>query len=256
MRKFLYFIYGFTGYLAFLGVFLYMAAFVGNLWITNSIDGASVGGFWGSLAIDLSLVALFGLQHSVMARPGFKQWWTKIVPKPIERSTYVWFTNAAVLLLIWQWRPLGGMVWTVENETARAVLWTLFGAGWLGVVATTHLINHFELFGLSQVYNYLRGRDLQPARFVTPGPYKRVRHPLYVCWLVAFWATPTMSLAHLAFAAGMTAYILIAIRFEERDLAAYHGPVYIRYRNHVPMLVPKFGKAVDAQTLEPEEATV
>jgi len=174
-----------------------------------------------------------------MARPAFKRWWTKFVPPPAERSTYVLFSSLALLLLFWQWQPMGGVVWHVENSMGRLLLYSLFAFGWLLVLMSTFLINHFDLFGLRQVYLYLRGQEYTPLSFGTPGPYKLVRHPLYVGWFFAFWATPTMTVAHLVFALLTTAYILIAIQLEERDLLAAHG-AYAEYRRQVPMLVPRF----------------
>lgn len=174
-----------------------------------------------------------------MARPAFKRWWTQIIPPEAERSTYVLLSSLALVLLFWQWRPIGGTVWHVEHAAGQALLYGLFAAGWLTVLVTTFLINHFDLFGLRQVWLYLRGEPYRPLRFVTPGPYRHVRHPLYVGWLLAFWATPTMTVAHFLFAAATTAYILIAIRFEERDLVDVHGPSYVEYRDRVPMLLPR-----------------
>lgn len=192
-----------------------------------------------ALAVNLLLVTLFGLQHSVMARPGFKKWWTKFVPDSLERSVYVLSTALVMAIMYWQWQPLGGTVWDVQTGWGRAVLYVLFAAGWLIVLVTTFLINHFDLFGLRHVWLSFRGKPYTPLGFVTPGPYRWVRHPLYVGWLLAFWSTPTMGVAHLAFAMGMTAYILVAIRFEERDLIRYHGAEYETYRQQVPMLIPR-----------------
>jgi len=182
---------------------------------------------------------VFALQHSVIARPAFKRWWTSIVPEPAERSTYVLASSVALLVLFWQWRPIGGVVWQVEQPLAVAALYGIFATGWLIVLVTTFLINHFDLFGLRQVWLHLRGKPYRPLGFVTPGPYRHVRHPLYVGWLLAFWATPTMTAAHFFFAAMTTTYILVAIRLEERDLADIHGAKYAEYRRTVPMLVPR-----------------
>jgi methanethiol S-methyltransferase len=193
-----------------------------------------------ALLIDVGLLGLFALQHSIMACPAFKRWWTTFVPAPVERSTYVLFSSLALLLLFWQWQSMGGTIWHVENSTARLLLYGLFTFGWLLVLVSTFLINHFDLFGLRQVYLYLRGKEYTALNFATPWPYKLVRHPLYVGWLFAFWATPTMTAAHLVFALVTTAYILIAIRLEEQDLLAAHGEAYAEYRRHVPMLVPRF----------------
>ena len=192
------------------------------------------------LAIDGGLLLLFAVQHSGMARPGFKRWLTRFVPGPAERSTYVLLSGAALVLLYWQWRPLGGVVWELPGAAARAAVFALYAAGWLTVLATTFLINHFDLFGLRQVWLAFRGVPYTPVRFTTPGPYRLVRHPLYVGWLTVFWAAPTLTAAHLLFAAGMTAYILAAIRWEERDLVAAH-PEYAAYRRRVSMLLPRWG---------------
>jgi len=239
MHRIAVFLYGVLSYACFFVTFLYAIGFVGGFAVPRSIDSAAEGPLGSAILIDVLLLAVFALQHSVMARPAFKRWWTRIVPEPAERSTYVLASSLALLLLFWQWRPIGGVVWQVEQPAGRAVLLGLFAAGWLGVLVTTFLINHFDLFGLRQVWLYLRGKPYRPLGFVTPGPYRHVRHPLYVGWLLAFWATPTMTVAHLLFAVMTTAYILIAIRLEERDLTTIHGERYARYRRSVPMLVPR-----------------
>jgi protein-S-isoprenylcysteine O-methyltransferase Ste14 len=234
----------------FLGVFMYAVGFLGNLAVPKSIDSPREGSLATALLVNLGLLALFALQHSVMARPAFKRWWTRFVPHVAERSTYVLATNLCLILLFWQWRPMGGVIWNVEHPVGRALLTGSFALGWLVVLMTTLLINHFDLFGLRQVWLYLRGREYTHLRFVTPGPYQWVRHPLYVGWLLVFWSTPTMTAAHLVFALGTTAYILIAIRFEERDLIAFHGRAYAEYRRRVPMLIPRWTRRAPA----PEEA--
>lgn len=240
------FVYGVAAYAMFLGVFLYAVGFIGNVGVPKSIDSEATEPFGMALAVNLALLTLFALQHSIMARPAFKRMWTRIVPKPAERSTYVLFTNLALMLLFWQWRPMGGVVWDAQHPAVRMTLIGLCAFGWLLVLATTFLINHFDLFGLRQVYLNLRGIPYTPLAFKTPGPYRHVRHPLYVGWLFAFWATPTMTSAHLVFALMTTAYILIAIRFEERDLEAVHGEAYAQYRKTVPMLVPSMRGIDDA----------
>ncbi len=242
MQRIAAFVYGVLSYAVFFATFLYAIGFVGNVAVPTSIDGPVRGPIGTALLVDLVLLTVFALQHSVMARPGFKRWWTRIVPEPVERSTYVLFSSLALILLFWQWRPLGGVVWDVQHPAARAALVALCAAGWGTVLVTTFLINHFDLFGLRQVWAYLRRRPYVPLAFGTPGPYRHVRHPLYVGWLFAFWATPTMTAAHLLFAVMTTAYILVAIRFEERDLVAAH-PEYAEYRRTVPMLVPRRRRA-------------
>jgi protein-S-isoprenylcysteine O-methyltransferase Ste14 len=238
MKRIAYFVYGSVAYLIFLGTFLYAIAFVGGLGAPTSLDGEPRGPLALSLAIDAGLLAVFAVQHSVMARRWFKEWWTQFVPHEIERSTYVLCASLALMLLLWQWRPLGGVVWSVRNPAGAAVLQMLFAAGWTLVLVVTFLINHFDLFGLRQVWYALIGRPLPKVSFKTPGPYRVVRHPLYFGFVLAFWMTPTMTLAHLVFAIATTAYIVLAIQLEERDLVAEHGAAYETYRRRVPMLLP------------------
>jgi protein-S-isoprenylcysteine O-methyltransferase Ste14 len=218
---------------------LYAIGFVGNVGVPKSIDSGAEGSFGQALLINTLLLALFAIQHSVMARQGFKQWWTKFVPRPMERSTYVLLSSLALLLLFWQWQPMGGIVWEVDDPIGRLVLRLLFGMGCGIALVSTFLINHFDLFGLRQVYLYLRGKEYTPLEFKTPGFYRYVRHPLYVGWLFFFWATPTMTTAHLVLALLTTAYILVAIQFEERDLVRFYGYAYEDYRQRVPMLIPR-----------------
>jgi protein-S-isoprenylcysteine O-methyltransferase Ste14 len=238
MRKLATLLYGFTAYALGMASFVYLGASLANLGVSNAIDAPRSSPLATAVAVDLLLVALFALQHSVMARPGFKATWTRIVPVPIERSTYVLASALALGLLLALWRPLGEVLWDVQDPAARGLLHGLYGFGWLAVVATTFVINHFDLFGLRQVYLRARGREYTHLPFQTPGPYSLVRHPLYVGWLLVFWATPSMTLSHLLLAGSMTAYILVAIRYEERDLVDFHGEAYARYRDRVPMLVP------------------
>jgi protein-S-isoprenylcysteine O-methyltransferase Ste14 len=241
MRNALHFVYGVTSHLLFLVVFACMAGFVGNLWVPVAIDAPQAGFGWGALLGNTLLIAAFGLQHSVMARPAFKERLAKIVPPAIERSTYVMVSNVVMVLLMALWQPMGPNVWQVESPAGAAALWTLFAAGWLLVPAVSLLINHFDLFGTRQVWLQLTGRPYTQLPFRTPGLYRFVRHPLYVGWIIAFWATPTMSVGHLLFAGLMTAYMLVAIPLEERDLIAVHDDEYRDYRRQVPALVPRIG---------------
>lgn len=238
MRRFLVLMYGLAAYSLFFGIFLYSIGFVGGFLTPTTLDGPLQGSIGTAVAINLGIALLFGLQHSVMARPAFKEMLTKFIPQPMERSTYVLATNLVMLLLFWQWRPMGMMVWTVQHPLMQGMIWTLYGAGWLTVFGTTLLINHFDLFGLRQVWLYFCGQPYTQLKFVTPGPYRYIRHPLYIGWLMVFWFTPHMGAAHLLFAIGMTTYILIAIQFEERDLVKYH-PDYADYQQRVPMLIPR-----------------
>lgn len=249
--------YGAACYVAFLGTFVYALGFIGGFGVPRTIDSAPTGPVATALAIDLGLLGLFALQHSVMARPAFKRWLTRLLPEAAERSTYVLLSSAALALLFWQWRPMGGVVWSVEHPALAVSLYAGFAFGWLLVLVTTFLINHFDLFGLRQVWCYFRGVPREPLRFVMPGPYRLVRHPLYVGWLCAFWFTPTMTTAHLVFALATTGYILLGIRLEERDLVAAHGADYERYRAQTPMLVPRWQgvEATETQFVEPHGET-
>jgi len=236
------FAYGLVCYAVFFATFLYALGFVGNFLVPRSIDGTPGDDLTSALLINLALLGLFAIQHSLMARPFFKRWFTRFIPESAERSTYVLFSSLALIVLFACWQPLGGMVWDVSDPVGRAVLYALFGFGWSLVLVSTFLINHFDLFGLRQIWLQLRGRPYSPLRFGTPGPYKLIRHPLYLGWFFAFWATPTMTVTHLVFAIATTGYILIAIQLEERDLLAALGDDYRRYRERVPMIIP-FSKA-------------
>ena len=249
LTRTLFFAYGAVSYLIFFGTFLYAIGFIGNIGVPTSLDRAPRDPWLVALAVNAGLLALFAVQHSVMARPWFKRRWTRIVPKPIERSTYVLFSSLALILLFWQWRPLGGVVWSVEDPVGRAVLYGLFAFGWGLVLVATFLIDHFDLFGLRQVWLYLIGKPYTARELCTPWLYRYVRHPLYVGWFFAFWATPTMTISHLVFAVATTAYILIAIQFEERDLVREHGAAYEDYRRRVPMLIPGLRRSRAAGTL-------
>lgn len=238
LRRLMFFAYGAAAYVLFLATFVYAAAFVGGIAVPRRLDGPPETSAPEALVIDCVLLTIFAVQHSVMARRWFKERWTQIVPWTIERSTYVLCASLALLLLFWQWRPIGGAIWSVENPIARSVLWTWFAAGWLMVLAVTFFINHFDLFGLRQVWLPLIGRPYTRVPFRTPLPYRYVRHPLYLGFLLAFWMTPTMTVAHLVFALATTAYIVVAIQFEEKDLVAEYGAPYEAYRRSVPMLLP------------------
>jgi len=249
MRRIVVFSYGVACYGVFLVTLLYAIGFLGNFGVPKSIDSRPEGSVAVALAIDAGLLALFALQHSVMARPWFKRMWTRFVPEPAERSTYVLFSSVAMLLMFWQWRAIGGVLWHVDG-VAQAMIYALYGLGLGIVLLSTFLISHFDLFGLRQVYLYLVGRKYTHLQFRTPALYKHVRHPLYVGWLLTFWAAPIMTVAHLFFAIMTTAYILVAIRFEESDLIAVHGEKYKQYRKQVPMLVPALGAKAAAQKSE------
>ena len=240
------FLYGVVCYAVFFATFLYAIGFIGNLWVPKAIDVAPTVPLATALLTNLGLLGLFAVQHSVMARPAFKRWWTRFVPEAAERSTYVLLSSLALIALFAFWQPMGGVVWAVDSPLARALIHGVYALGWALILVSTFLINHFDLFGLRQVWLQLRGVPYSPLRFGTPWLYRYVRHPLYVGWFLAFWATPDMSITHLVFALATSAYILIAIRFEERDLVAAH-PEYERYRREVPMLVPRLRRP-DAAT--------
>ena len=236
------FLYGLVAYVTFLGTFLYAIGFVSGLVVPKTIDSGAVVSVGEALVVNILLLSLFAVQHSVMARPPFKRWWKQFVPASIERSTYVLLASLALILLFWQWRPIPDVVWQVDNPTAAMIVQAIGLAGWGIVLVSTCLISHFELFGLRQVVLNLAGRQADEPRFKAPALYKVMRHPIYFGFIVAFWAAPTMTYGHLLFAAVTTAYILVGIMLEERDLLALFGEEYRQYRQRVSMLVPFWRK--------------
>jgi methanethiol S-methyltransferase len=238
MGRFIAFLYGLAAYSVFLPTFLYAAGFVGGFVVPKTIDNGRVAGFTEALVVDVALMSLFAIQHSVMARPQFKRVWTKIVPESLERSTYVLFASLTLILLFWQWRPMPEILWHIEEPEMAVTITALSFVGWLIVLSSTFLINHFELFGLHQVANNLSGLEAPTPRFRTPLYYKFVRHPIYLGFVIAFWVAPTMSAGHLLFAAVTTAYIFVGIFLEERDLVETFGDEYRRYKERVSMLFP------------------
>jgi protein-S-isoprenylcysteine O-methyltransferase Ste14 len=231
--------YGVVAYVLFLATFLYTIGFIGNLFVAKSIDSGAPAPLAQALVVNAGLLLLFALQHTVMARRSFKRWWTGIVPASIERSTFVLAATLALALLDWQWRPIAEpVVWRIEGAIAESAIWAVFWLGWAVLLVSTFLINHFELFGLRQAFAHLTGRAIPEPEFRTPFLYQYMRHPIYVGFLLGFWATPVMTAGHLLFAVGGTGYILVGIWFEERDLMAQFGERYRRYRQQVGMLVP------------------
>lgn len=243
MAKFMAFLYGIVAYLAFAVTIVYAIGFVAGLVVPKTIDSGAVVPLTEAIVVNLLLMSLFAVQHSVMARPQFKKWWTQFVPVAVERSTFVLFSSLALLLLFWQWRPIPAVVWQASNPEVATSLLVLGLFGWLLVFISTFLINHFELFGLHQVANHLAGRPMPAVRFRTPMLYNLVRHPIYLGFIIFFWATPVMTAGHLLFAAVTTAYIFVGIALEEHDLIAVFGDEYRRYRQRVAMIVPFFGKS-------------
>lgn len=242
MQRILALFYGFVAYAFFFVTFLYAIGFISGVGVPKTIDTGAVVPLTEAVIVNLLLLTVFAVQHSVMARKQFKAWWTQFVPKPVERSTYVLFATLALALLLWQWRPIPTVVWQVTNPVGVAALMTLAATGWAILFLSTFLINHFELFGLHQVFNYLSGRTMPAPIFRTPLLYKMVRHPLYLGFIIAFWSAPVMTVGHLLFAAVTTAYIFVGIALEERDLIDLFGDEYRRYRQRVAMIVPFVGK--------------
>ena len=238
--------FGVFSYLVFFVSFVYTVGFLADFGVPKTVDSAATSPAWLAVIINLGLFAVFAVQHSVMARPGFKRWWTRIVPEHLERSIYVLLSVVVVVLLYWGWQPIEGTVWSVQNETLRGVLWAGYLAGYATIFLATVLLNHFDLFGLRQVWLHAKGEAYTDLPFKTPFFYKHVRHPLYVGWLMAFWITPEMSVGHLFFAGACSAYIFVALIFEERDLVAHFGETYREYRRTVPSLMPRFrGRRVE-----------
>ncbi|MDH4258764.1 MAG: isoprenylcysteine carboxylmethyltransferase family protein [Gammaproteobacteria bacterium] len=238
MKKFAIFLYGILCYVLFLGTFLYMIGFIGNLWVPKGIDSPAISPTGQALLVDLALLAVFAVQHTIMARSAFKRGIRKIIPPAAERSTYVLASSLALILLVYYWQPLGGMVWQVTAPAGVAVLYALFAAGWALLLYSTFLINHFDLFGLRQVWLSLQGREYTPVKFVQPWLYSKIRHPLYVGFFIGFWATPTMTITHLVFAVMASAYIVVGTLFEEHDLKIFH-PEYAEYAKKVPRYIPR-----------------
>ncbi|HYE23854.1 MAG TPA: isoprenylcysteine carboxylmethyltransferase family protein [Clostridia bacterium] len=241
------FAYGVLSYAVFFLTYVYAVGFIGNLVVPKSLDSGRQGSVAAAVLINVLLLGVFAMQHSIMARPAFKRVLTRFIPEAAERSTYVLCSSLALIALFALWQPIGGVIWNVENPVARELLLYVFGFGFALVLVTTFLINHFDLFGLRQVWLYLRGKEYTQLEFRTPLFYRYVRHPLYVGWLIAFWVTPTMTVAHLLFAVMTTAYIVTAIRWEERDLIMVHGDKYLRYRDEVPMLLPALSPYDDSE---------
>jgi methanethiol S-methyltransferase len=246
MKRTLIFLYGVISYAIFLATFLYAVGFIGNFGVPKSLDSARDTPLGNALAIDLGLLALFAVQHSVMARPAFKRWWTRMIPAAAERSTYVLFSSLALIALFYYWQPLGGSIWSMTSSAGIATMYALFAAGWALLLYVTFLIDHFDLFGLRQVWLELRGKPYTAVPFVTPWLYRQVRHPLYIGWFMIVWATPAMTVTHAVFAVMCTAYILVGIQLEERDLVRFH-PEYAEYQRRVPMLLPFRAKRAAAR---------
>ena len=247
MKRALALVYGLLAYVFFVATFAYAIGFIGNIGVSKTIDTGFESPFPIAVAINLALLGVFAVQHSVMARKGFKRWWTQIVPPVIERSTYVVAATAALALVLWQWRPMPGVVWDLTGTAADPVFQVLFWLGWGILLLSTFLLNHFQLFGLSQVWSNFSGRETSEPAFRTPSLYRVVRHPLYLGFVIAFWSAPRMTVGHLLFSIGCTGYILLGIFFEERDLISSYGHTYLEYCRRVPMLLPFFKRRETSQ---------
>lgn len=238
MKRILALTYGILAYVFFQATFVYAIFFVGNVWVSKTIDSGTQSPLPITIAVDLAVLAVFAVQHSVMARKNFKRVWTRVVPEPVERATYVVAATSALALILWQWKPIPRVVWDLRGTAAEPEIQALFWLGWGVLLLATFLVNHFELFGLAQVWAYAARRKPSASTFKTPALYRVVRHPIYLGFVIAFWATPTMTVGHLLFSIGTTSYILLGIYFEERDLIASYGQRYREYRQRVPMLIP------------------
>lgn len=250
MKKYLFLLYGVVAYLAFFGTILYAIGFVGNFIVPKTIDGAPLVPLWQAILTNTAFLLLFAVQHSVMARPAFKRWWTQYIPQPVERSTFVLFASLILMAMMAFWQPMGGIVWSTENGLVTTLLRVTYLIGWSLVFLSTFLINHFDLFGLRQVWLHFKGKPYRHLEFGTPFLYKYVRHPLYLGFVIAFWSTPVMTVTHLLFALATTGYILTAIQFEERDLIAHFGQKYRDYRQRVPMLLPFGSRKAPAEATQ------
>ena len=254
MQRFLVLLYGVIAYAAFFGTFCYAIFFVQNMLVPKSIDSGEAGSVLTAVLINVPLMALFAIQHMIMARPWFKQWITKFIPAAIERSTFVLAASLILILLFWQWRPIPGVVWSVEQPVLRALIFAISFAGFGIVLFSSFLIDHFDLFGLRQVWLSFQGKPYAHKPFVERSFYKYVRHPLMVGFLVAFWAAPTMTYGHLLFAAVITGYVIVGVIVEERDLVHFLGEDYLEYRKRTPKFIPRFSRRAkaDMQTLTPQ----
>ncbi|MCB0632527.1 MAG: isoprenylcysteine carboxylmethyltransferase family protein [Saprospiraceae bacterium] len=251
MSRILFLIYAGFNYLTFLVAFSYAIGFVTNLLVPKAIDGVPQVPLSAAIINNLTLLAIFAVQHSVMARPKFKQWWTRIIPAPIERSTYVLFSNLALILLMWKWEPMGGVIWSVSSPLVSGLLTALSLLGFAILIASTFMVDHWDLFGLRQVWAYFTGKTYTPPKFKTAYLYKYVRHPLYLGFVIGFWAAPTMTVTHLIFTVMCTGYILVGIYLEEKDLTSYFGDTYRNYKKRIPMLIPIPGRKASVRTMKP-----